>query len=150
MSRSETLDRDVRAAIYRRFVDAGTAPSPGEIATELGVALPEVTTSLTRLADAHVITMALGGSYIWMANPFSALPTNFVVRATGTSWWGNCIWDALGILAALRTEGSVSTWCPDCGDALEVRIEGGRASSEADTVHFSVPAAQWWDDIGYT
>jgi hypothetical protein len=31
-----------------------------------------------------------------------------------------------------------------------VRVDGGAVSSDADAVHFSVPAARWWDDIGYT
>jgi hypothetical protein len=37
-----------------------------------------------------------------MANPFSAVPTPFLVRSGDRSWYGNCIWDALGIPAMLQ------------------------------------------------
>jgi hypothetical protein len=145
-----SLDRDVRIAIYRSFVDDCVAPTAGVVASEIGAPIGEVSDAFRRLAGDHVITLLPGDAYIWMANPFSAVPTDFTVRAQGKRWWGNCIWDALGILAGLHADGTVSTRCPDCGDALEVRVEDGEASSDADAVHFSIPAARWWDSIGDT
>lgn len=144
------FDNEVRIAIYRSFVDDGVAPTTGSVAAAIGAPIGDVRDAFRRLAEAHVITLLPGDAYIWMANPFSSVPTDFTVHAHGKRWWGNCIWDALGILAAVDVDGTVSTWCPDCGDALEVRVEGGEASSDADTVHFSIPAARWWDSIGET
>jgi hypothetical protein len=144
------LDRDVRIAIYRGLVEDCVAPTAGAVASEISAPIGDVRESFRRLADNHVITLLPGDAYIWMANPFSAVPTDFMVSAQGKQWWGNCIWDALGILAGLRSDGTVSTWCPDCGDALEVRVENGEVSSDADAVHFSIPAARWWDSIGDT
>jgi hypothetical protein len=85
-----------------------------------------------------------------MANPFSAVPTPFRVLADdGRSWWGNCIWDALGILAMLAVDGIVDTTCPDCGEPLQLRIERERLEPVEAVVHFAVPAARWWDNIGF-
>jgi hypothetical protein len=50
----------------------------------------------------------------------------------------------------LGVEGTVTTSCPDCGDPLELRVEGGALQPAEAVAHFSVPAARWWEDIGYT
>jgi hypothetical protein len=146
---SESLDRNVRLAVMRSFVDEGRPPSPDELAGALGVPQIEIEGSLHRLADAHALVLAPGTPYVWMANPFSAIPTPFRVEAGERRWWGSCIWDALGILAAVRADGRISTSCPDCGEALEVKIAGGKARGEG-VVHYAVPAADWWVDIGST
>jgi hypothetical protein len=36
-----------------------------------------------------------------MAMPLSAIPTPFQVEVGGRHFFGNCIWDALGIVAML-------------------------------------------------
>jgi hypothetical protein len=87
-----------------------------------------------------------------MANPFSAVPTPFLVTAGERSWWGNCIWDAMGIAAMVRHDARVLTGCGDCNDAMQVRIEDGmaRMAEGEGIVHFSVPARRWWDNIKFT
>lgn len=146
---SEMLDGDVRLSVMRAFVETGRPPSPDEIAAELGVPQIEIESSLRRLADAHVLVLAPGTPYVWMANPFSAIPTPFRVESGERTWWGNCIWDALGILAAMDVDGRVYTSCPDCGEQIAVEVEGGAVLGEG-VVHYAVPAANWWDDIGST
>lgn len=146
---SDALDGDVRLAVMNGFVREGKPPSPDELAGSLGVGQIEVEASLQRLADEHVLVLAPGTPYVWMANPFSAIPTPFRVESAERRWWGNCIWDGLGILAAVGVDGRVSTACPDCGEPLEVEVEGGAVRGDG-VVHYAVPAAQWWDDIGST
>jgi Alkylmercury lyase len=86
-----------------------------------------------------------------MANPLSAVPTPFrVLTDDGRSWWGNCIWDGLGILAMVGSDGIVDTTCPDCGERVEFRVENGRLQPVDAVIHFAVPAARWWDNIGFT
>lgn len=144
------FDNRVRLAIYDHFVATGRAPVAAEIASEVDALPHEVEDAYRRLADAHVLVLAPGTPYIWMANPFSALPTPFVVTARGRDWWANCIWDALGILAMFGTDGIVKTSCPDCADPIELEVRAGElVSVDDETVHFSVPAANWWDDIGF-
>ncbi len=145
------LDRDVRLAVYRTVVDDGRPPTPPEIARELGVPVPTVEATLRRLADGHVLVLAPGTPYVWMANPFSAIPTPFVVRANDRDYWGNCVWDALGIPACLHADARIETWCPDCAEPLPLDIrDGDLASPAGGVIHFAVPAARWWEDIGST
>jgi hypothetical protein len=146
-----TLDRDVRLAIYRKFVDEGRPPTPPEIAGALGVEGVDIEASLHRLADSHVLVLAPGTPYVWMANPFSAIPTPFSVRTAGRDYWGNCIWDALGIAACLDTDARIETFCPDCAESLSLQVRDSELESKAEgVIHFAVPAARWWDDIGST
>jgi len=144
-----TLDDDVRVFVYRFMVDNRRPPMPAEIGTALGVGSAEVEDALRRLADAHVLVLAPGTPYIWLANPLSALPSPFPVTVRGARYYGICIWDALGVIAMLGDEGSLTTPCPDCGDELTLRVGGGRIEHSDYVVHYAVPAARWWDDIGF-
>ena len=97
-----------------------------------------------------MLALAPGTADIWMANPFSAVPTTFRVLADdGRSWWGNCVWDGLGILAAVQVDGSVDTSCADCGERIEFRVENGELEPVEAVIHFAVPARSWWDNIGF-
>ena len=145
------LDRDVRLAVYRKFVDEARPPTPPEIAVELGVATLDVEASLRRLADGHELVLAPGTPYVWMANPFSAIPTPFEVEVGNRLYFGNCIWDALGISACLHANARIRTYCPDCSEPLSLDVRGGELGSSAEgVIHFAVPAADWWEDIGST
>ena len=149
-------DTEVRQAIYRLFVETGQAPVPAQVAATLGMSTAEAEAAYRRLADAHVLVLAPGTPYIWLANPLSAAPSPFTVRTAGREWHGICIWDALGIIAMLgepgRESGSVQTWCPDCTEPLALDVRDGEVSvREGDALlHFAVPARQWWDDIGFS
>jgi hypothetical protein len=149
MDSEQGVDTAVRVEIYRFFVDQGRPPVPAELAEALELNQASVEDSLRRLAEGHVLVLAPGTPYIWMANPLSALPTPFLADTGGRTWFGNCIWDALGIVAMLGGTGTVSTWCSDCHDRLVVSVEDNRLSSGEGVVHFAVPAAHWWDDIGF-
>ncbi len=146
-----TLDTEVRLAVYRGFVEESRPPTPPEIARSLGAETSTVESALRRLADAHALVLAPGTSYVWMANPFSAIPTSFPVRARGRDYWGNCIWDALGIPACLGADASIRSDCPDCAEPLALDVRDGELDPPAEgVIHFAVPAAHWWDDIGST
>lgn len=135
--------------MYRGFVEDSRPPSPDEIARALGHPQIEIEAALRRLAEDHALVLAPGTPYVWMANPFSAIATPFRVESDDRRWWGNCIWDALGILASMHRDGRVSTSCPDCGEHLEIVVEGGALAGGESIVHYALPAAQWWDDIGF-
>jgi len=145
-----TLDNDVRVFVYRFMVDNQRPPMPIEIGTALGTGSAEVEAALKRLAEAHVLVLAPGTPYIWLAAPLSGLPSPFPVTvAGGVQYYGICIWDALGVIAMLGEEGSVTSLCPDCGEELTLRVRGGEIEPQDYVVHYAIPAAHWWDDIGY-
>ena len=85
-----------------------------------------------------------------MANPFSAAPTAYRVRADGRWWYANCAWDAIGICAALHVDGRIETSCPDCGEPIAVEVHDARPDDESLCFHCLVPARAWWDDIVFT
>jgi hypothetical protein len=143
------LDRDVRIFVYRSFLDAEGPPTVEETAEALGLPQAEVEASYLRLDEQHVIALEPGTLDIWMANPFSARPTPFRVTVGERSFWGNCVWDALGIPAMLHSDGRVETSCADCNEPMTLEVAGGRLRADG-VAHFAVPAGQWWDDIGHT
>src|ERR671918_800914 len=75
MDPEQTVDGRVRVEIYRFFVERGRPPVPAELAESLEMDQAAVEDSLKRLAEGHVLVLAPGTPYIWMANPLSALPT---------------------------------------------------------------------------
>jgi hypothetical protein len=86
-----------------------------------------------------------------MAAPLSAVPTPHVVRmADGRAHYGNCVWDALGVIAMLGRDGDVATVCADCEAPLTLTVRAGALQPTDAVVHFAVPAARWWEDIVFT
>lgn len=142
-------DVELRNATYRRFVELGRAPTADEVATISGTTTSAVLEGWRRLHDAHALVLDSAGA-IRMANPFSAVPTPFKVQAAGRSWYANCGWDAFGIGAALGVDAQIETACPDCLEPLLVSNRGGRPDRDDLVWHVPVPAASWWNDIGFT
>jgi Alkylmercury lyase len=145
-----TSDDAVRVALYERFVDEGEAPSAGDVAESLAVPIEEAEAAFRRLAENRVIVLMAGTSEIWMAPPLSAVPTSFRVETPRGAFWGNCVWDALGTVAMLGGEGTVETRCPDCEEPIDLRVERGELAAGDGVAHFAVPAARWWENIGFT
>jgi hypothetical protein len=144
------FDTRVRLALYERFVADGRAPSTAEVAEELDAALEAVEASFRRLEEARVIVLAPGTLNVWMANPLSAVPTAFRVETPRGAFWGNCSWDGLGVVAMLGGEGTVTTECPDCAEPIALEVSSGELAREEGVAHFAVPAARWWENIGFT
>lgn len=144
------FDSRVRLATYRHFVDTGAAPSPAEVAAVLASTAGSVQEAWERLAEEHVLALQPGSGALWMAMPFSAVPTAFRVRTARGAWWANCAWDALGIAAMLDSPAVVETTCGDCGEAMTLETAVGAQQFGEGLVHFAVPARNWWDDIGFT
>jgi len=142
----------VRVRLYELFVQWGRCPSKHEIAADLHCGITEVDQAFRDLAAGHMLVLQPESGEVLMANPLSAVPTGFVVE-TGRpgsmrNWYGNCIWDALGVISMLHEEGRVLSSCGCCGEAITVSVQKGAAKSDPPgLVHFALPARQWWDDI---
>jgi len=139
-------DLRLRNLTYELFVELGRAPTAEEAGLAAGV---DVSAGWQRLHDAHALVLDSAGE-IRMANPFSAVPTPYRVKARGRWWYGNCAWDAFGICAALGADGRIETNCADCGEELGVDVRAARPDDESLVFHCLVPAASWWDDIVFT
>ena len=150
-SDADTLDQDVRLYVFRQAADTARVPSPAEIASALDWSQPEVEESLRRLAAGRVLILAPNTTNIWAANPFCAVPSNFRVSTFGRTYWGICIWDALGIAAALHTDATVTVRCSDgCNQEIVLEVKDGALARSEGIIHFGVPAARWWENIGFT
>ena len=148
-SGSESLDQDVRLHVFRRAAETAEVPKPDEIAAALGQPVPHVEDALRRLAAARLLVLAPGSTNVWVAPPFCATPTDFRVEARGRTYWAVCVWDALGIAAALGADADVAANCGDCGEELRLGVRGGALTLAEGVVHFAVPAARWWDNIAF-
>ena len=147
----DELDLRIRNHLYASFVSTGNTRTPSQAAADLDLSESEVEEAYRRLHDAHALVLHAGTTRIRMLNPFSAVATPHHVEADGRSWFANCAWDALGIPAALHTDGAIRSACADCGDPLEVEVRDGDLVRGADLlVHFVVPARRWWADIAFT
>jgi hypothetical protein len=102
-----------------------------------GAPLPEA--DYGALAAHHVVALDEHGRVL-MAHPFANHTGGARVDAGGRTWWGNCAWDAFGIVAAL-----------DLRDATITAQGITLAPGDDDAVfHVLVPAAHWWEDIAFT
>ena len=129
----------------------GALPTRVSVLQALGLEYAEVSASYARLADAHVVVLDPGTGEVWMALPFSAVPTDFRVVAGDVAVWANCAWDAFGVAAALDRDISFATPCPGSGVLISAGVRHGVAHANPGAVaHVGVPAARWWDDIGFT
>jgi hypothetical protein len=147
----DEFDVRIRNHLYASFVRDGSAATALEAAEALELDGADVMNAYRRLHDAHALVLEPDGTEIRMLNPFSAVATPHRVVAGGRSWFANCAWDALGIPAALHTDGAIESSCPDCGEQLELEVRDGALVRGAELlVHFVVPARRWWDDIAFT
>lgn len=141
------LDFRVRAAVYDGVMTGGTVPLVADVASQLGLEREQVAAALDRLAAGRALVLQSESREVLMANPFSAVPTPFAVHAGGKRYYANCIWDALGIPAALRTAARIECSCGCCGEAMSLDVDGDALEPSAGVVHFAIAAHHWWDDI---
>jgi len=142
-----TFDQQVRHYAYDQTMKAGVPPTVAETVAALSTIPAEVEVSFHRLAEAHMLVLQRDTGEILMANPFSAVPTPFLAQVDGRTYYGNCIWDVMGIPAMLKRDAFIQTSCGDCGTSMTLRIVDGSLEPALGIAHFAVPAAHWWTDI---
>jgi hypothetical protein len=121
----------VRRRIFEAFAATGQAPVLEDSAT------------VRELAERHVIVLGDDGR-ILMAHPFAGHPHGTRVDAGERTWWGNCAWDGLGIVAALGLRQATVT-----SNGIGIEIVTGEPVGDI-VFHIAVPAQRWWEDIAFT
>jgi hypothetical protein len=137
----DDVDLAVRRLIYAHFGRTGRAPTRAELAADLGRSLDWVDQRFTRLAGERAVVLG-SDREITMALPFSAAPSPFRVVAGGVTYHGNCAWDAFGLAALFGPSSKIDFPCGHCDERF--------GPGDDWLVHFAVPAAWWWEDIGFT
>ena len=143
------LDRSVRLFVYRHFLETTLAPAVAVIAAGVNAAEDAVVAALRRLAEMRALVLAPASTAIWMAHPFSAIPTAYPVVAGGRTYWANCAWDAAGVISLLGGDGESTTRCADCGAEASMVIRDGRAVGDG-VVHYAVPPRRFWENVAFT
>jgi Alkylmercury lyase len=141
------FDKTVRHLVYDHTMKQGAPTTIVQTVAALTSEEAVVRDSFHRLADAYMLVLQRDNGEILMANPFSAVPTPFLVTAGEQSYYGNCIWDAMGIPAMLKLDGRIETSCGCCRTAMHLEIKQSALLGAEGIVHFAVPAAHWWDDV---
>jgi len=138
---------ELRRLIYDGAIECSRIPSKAELSTALAVPNETVERALAELAEAHQLVLQHESGEVLMANPFSAIPTPFVVSVGARSWYANCIWDAMGLAVMVREDALLDASCGCCGSAMKLRIPLECRDDDERVAHFAIPAAHWWDDI---
>lgn len=147
---THSIAQDVRIHLFQQAAATARIPQAAEIAAALGRPESEVRQALHELAAGKVLILAPNDGNIWAANPFCAVPSGFRVTADGKRYWGICVWDALGVVAALGKDAVIDAPCGDCGAAMQLEVRGQKLVRAEGVVHFAIPAHHWWDNIGFT
>ena len=87
--KKEISDLDIRHFIYSTFAGTSRPPTTQETAQYFRISIAAVENTYERLSKAHHIALAPGSHAIWMAHPFSSLPTNYVTEVEHKKYWGN-------------------------------------------------------------
>ena len=140
----------LRIHIYDHLIGSGSAPTIDDIARHFSVSSSAASDALRSLNLGKTVLVHPQTGEIWMAGPFSAAPTPYRVLARNRAWYATCAWDMLGIPVIVAEPVRVETECTDCGAHMSIGVDPVRGVDVEALVHFLVPAAQWYDDIGYT
>lgn len=143
-----TFERQVRATVIQALRDSGEAPTAAGVGDTLGAEESRVAAAFRSLADEHRLVLVPGSDRVMMAHPFSGIPSDFIVTIGERTWFANCVWDGLSILALLG-DGMLETHSPATGEPITLTARDGVVEGDA-VVHFLVPANHFWDDIGFT
>ncbi|GAB4423354.1 MAG: hypothetical protein Kow0031_01810 [Anaerolineae bacterium] len=141
------MDLGIRHFVYRHFVAEARPPTVDEIAREFNLARTEAEAAVERLHQHHLLFLEPGTTDIRIANPFSAIPTDYQVRVGPRAYWANCAWDMLGIPAALHTDAVIEAVYTDTREWTTITISSGELQPAAGVVHFPLPVRQWYDDL---
>jgi hypothetical protein len=143
-------ESEVRLFIYQYFIDTGEAPPIRAIADKLTITKAGAKASLKALESQHALVLKPDSFDIWMAHPFSAVPTPYPVKTEKVTYYANCAWDAIGIPALLGVDSETETTCPDCATPMTFGVQGGQLTGSDGVIHFVVPPRKFWDDVGFT
>jgi Alkylmercury lyase len=140
----------VRAFVYEHFAQTTRAASAAETARHFNIDGQEAGELYRQLHDRHALFLDSNTQRIRMANPFSAIATDFKVHANGKTYYANCAWDMLGIPAALHCDAVIDAVLTESGEPVQVEIRDGKVTQSDLLVHFPLPFARWYDDVAFT
>jgi hypothetical protein len=144
-------DWQIRVFIYEFFVANGRAPTTTETAQHFNVGENEASNAYRRLHDAHQIMLEAGTHEIRMANPLSAVVTDYRVQVNDVWLYANCAWDTVGIAAMCAADTLIEATLPLSRETVTYRVVNGQLQAdEVFQVHIALPVRQWYDNLIHT
>ncbi|MBI5567879.1 MAG: hypothetical protein HY870_23485, partial [Chloroflexi bacterium] len=139
MTPTDDLIWNTRAYVYQHFAATTLAPTVADVAAHFQLSDAETIEVFDELNNRHAFFLEPGTHAIRIANPFSAVPTDFVVQAQGRAYYANCAWDALGIAAALHSDAVINATYAEDDAPLTLTIHDGQVQQPEAVVHLLVP-----------
>jgi hypothetical protein len=137
--------------IYDHLLARGTPPASSDIAAQFDATPEQALHALGKLNVGKTVLPNPRTGEIWMAGPFSAVPTPYEVSADGVQWWANCAWDMFGIPVVADRAVHITASCTDCGEPMTFDVDPRQPTPDIEgVVHFLLPARRWYEDIGFT
>ena len=90
MDNNDSLLWQTRHFVYHYFAETTRAPRVTDTARHFNIRNEEAGRIYTELNNRHAFFLEPGTLNIRMANPFSAIPTDFKVHANGKTYFANC------------------------------------------------------------
>lgn len=144
-------DWQLRSTIYSHWLDKGVPPNIEDLALIIDTTPQAIQASLERLNSAHQLFLDPQTRHLRMANPLSAIPTDYRVKV-GQHWlYANCAWDTLGIAAMVGQDVTIEATLPLSKEAVTYQVQSDKLIADDNLiVHFSLPIKQWYDDLIHT
>jgi hypothetical protein len=143
-------DSSLHQTIISFFLERRRPPSIREVASHFRCDEVAARNGLRVLAENHGVVLHSNTDEIWVAHPFSATPTTFVVKSGNRKWWGNCAWCSLGVTQLAGGTATIETRIGALDEQATIRIENGKIIDTDFVVHFPIPMRQAWDNVIYT
>lgn len=154
MRQSMTTETDIKAIrkfIYDTFIKTSHAPLLEQIVSEFTISKPDVERYLNILAERRLIVMQPFTNRILMAQPFSNIPTHWIVKCSPDhTYYANCAWDTIAMHFALHKSIDVESFCVHCCEPIKIRLENEafvRKDPQTLLIAISKPASRWWDNV---
>ena len=144
-------DWQIRTYIYTFWVNRGKPPELSDLSDKFDVSQDDVQRALESLHEAHHIFLDPDTRQLRMANPLSAIETDYRVKV-GDNWlFANCAWDTLGIAAMTGDAVEIQAIPPLSDDIITYHIKSGELIAPTGLlVNFSLPVSRWYDDLIHT
>jgi hypothetical protein len=146
----DLLDWEMRSFVYAHIVEHGLPPLAEQAAAEFDIETGEARATYERLHERHAFFLDAETREVRMAFPFSAIPTQFLVRANDRWYSANCAWDMLGVPAALHSDAEIEAEYAGDGSPAYLSVENGRLRGDDGIIHFPLPLRHWYDDLVFT
>jgi hypothetical protein len=148
LGRPVDFETRVKLAVYETIAKTAKVPASTDVAKSLGAPVEDVEKAFADLAGKRLLVLEPGDrSRIRMAPPFSGIGTVFRVEIGKRSYDANCVWDALGVAAALHSDAIVRAADGHDGSPMTLEVRDGAPVPQECAIHFAVPAARWWENI---